>query len=338
MFDRREARRVVHCARGTQQAAVLGAMVAAARERSAGDAGVMGSASAAAAAYAAALARAQMPAAARAAHSVAFDEAFDDDDDSGGGFGGGVDPFGAAAGYGGLGDAGLLGGDSDDDSQLAGPVGSVDTWPPPSLHASASAEALAFSDASGGAAEDGPPALPCAGFTRLWCSRGAEAGPDGTFRPVSLWRPVPPPGYVALGDVAQTGYDPPRSPVACYRADDAGGGTAPPDGFELVWRDAGSGAQERCQLWRPIPPPGFAALGCVATPGGVEPQRGLVRCVALPRVYASDVFEEATWRDAGRPGAWRCSIWQVDNDAATFIARRAHSPPPSGQALGALLY
>ena len=63
-----------------------------------------------------------------------------------------------------------------------------------------------------------------------------------------------------------------------------------------------------------------------------------MRCVAASRVYASDVFDEATWRDAGRPGAWRCSIWQVDNDAGTFIARRDHAPPPPGTALGALLY
>jgi hypothetical protein len=50
------------------------------------------------------------------------------------------------------------------------------------------------------------------------------------------------------------------------------------------------------------------------------------------------VFDEPTWRDAGRTGAWRCSLWQVDNDAATFLARRGHERPGEGAALGALLY
>jgi hypothetical protein len=236
-------------------------------------------------------------------------------------------------------DAHAAGGLSDDDEDdLAEPIASSLASPLHHRSAAAAASSVsAFTPAAGPEGGAGPPALPCAGYTRLWCSRGAEAGPDGTFRPVSLWRPVAPAGYAILGDVAQTGYDPPRSPVATYRADDPAA-LAAPVGYQLVWRDAGSGAAERVTLWQPVPPPGFAAIGCVAVPGAAEPERSVVRCVSMARVYASEVFGEATWRDGGAAGAWRCSIWQVDNDAGTFLARRAHSPPPAGLALGALLY
>jgi len=56
----------------------------------------------------------------------------------------------------------------------------------------------------------------------------------------------------------------------------------------------------------------------------VLPARDATRCVRLERTYLSAVFEDATWRDSGRPGAMRCSIWQVDNDAGTFLAVRGH--------------
>ena len=55
-------------------------------------------------------------------------------------------------------------------------------------------------------------------------------------------------------------------------------------------------------------------------------------------VGSDQVFDDATWRDAGKLGAWRCSIWQVDNEAATFLARRGHQKPPASLAVGALLY
>jgi hypothetical protein len=154
--------------------------------------------------------------------------------------------------------------------------------PPPGGAAASTAHhfgATASGPASPGDPTTGPPALPCTGFSRLWCSRGAEGD---TFRPVSLWRPLAPQGYITLGDVAQTGYDPPMSPVAVYRADDPA--LAPPLGFVLVWRDTGSGAQERVTLWAPQPPPGYAALGCVAVAGDAQPGPDAVRCVALERV------------------------------------------------------
>lgn len=48
-------------------------------------------------------------------------------------------------------------------------------------------------------------------FKRVWrCSRPGA-------RPLSVWRPVGPPGYASLGDVAMPGNEPPARPVSMYR-------------------------------------------------------------------------------------------------------------------------
>lgn len=46
-----------------------------------------------------------------------------------------------------------------------------------------------------------------------------------------------------------------------------------PTGYDLVWRGAG------VALWRPQPPPGYSALGCVAAEGSNPPQLTTVVCV-----------------------------------------------------------
>jgi hypothetical protein len=48
-------------------------------------------------------------------------------------------------------------------------------------------------------------------FKRIWQSSRQGA------RPLSVWRPVGPPGYSALGDVAMPGREPPARPVTMYR-------------------------------------------------------------------------------------------------------------------------
>lgn len=60
----------------------------------------------------------------------------------------------------------------------------------------------------------------------------------GPFRPVSLWRPRIPPGYIGLGDCAQMGYEPPVTPVAFSCACDEAL-QAPLGSHALLWRGAG---------------------------------------------------------------------------------------------------
>lgn len=93
-------------------------------------------------------------------------------------------------------------------------------------------------------------------FRRIWGGEGQG---------VSLWRPMPPPGYAALGDCLVRGYDPPLS--ACVVQDTGSveelgqpGQALPlvkaPRGYEPVWEDSSNHSDARLVLWRPIPYPG----------------------------------------------------------------------------------
>ena len=204
-----------------------------------------------------------------------------------------------------------------------------------------------------------PPSLPCLDFKLVWTSRGVRGGlghgGGGPSSPtfgssssssscVSLWRPVPPPGYAASGDVAVLGVEPPPTPVAVYRLDDDDDNaegfdfdddddeskskkknkplppTAPAAGFRLVWRHDGD-----CPLtlWEPLPPSGYRALGAAAR-GSAEPLRGSVgaraRSARRPRgvdvaCVRSDLCEPTRCFDA--------PVWMADPvaDAAAAAAR-----------------
>lgn len=65
-------------------------------------------------------------------------------------------------------------------------------------------------------------------FRLVWADRGSGADDDGSF-----WMPIPPDGYVALGLVAQRGYNVPSlDDVVCVRADL----TVPGAAGSYIWR------------------------------------------------------------------------------------------------------
>lgn len=204
-----------------------------------------------------------------------------------------------------------------------------------------------------GGAPAGPPAgapqllpglMPCVAYRRQWLG-GAD---HRTRRPaLSVWRPVPPPGYVSVGDVISVGAEEPPGPALCLRAgggpEGAAGGpppVAPPVDFLLAWRDAACPGQP-VTLWEPVPPAGYVALGFVAVPQLEEPRLAAVRCVRADLCFETQVAgAEPLWAgvsaDASRSGA---SIWQVDNESRTFVVDRPRSDgtvPRPGRVLGLL--
>lgn len=173
--------------------------------------------------------------------------------------------------------------------------------------------------------------------------------------PVTVWRPVAPPGYAPLGDVLSIGFDQPNHPVRTYRTawpqQDGGedgesrqradAPTKPPVDFHLVWRDNG---RRPCTMWEPIPPRGYMALGTVVVGGVDAPECTEVLCVSQASAKRGRLFDAPAWRyepallsasmnlqrlKPYHPETWRCSLWQVDNAAHTFIAVRSAQRPPA---------
>ncbi|MDJ1134230.1 Vps62-related protein [Streptomyces iconiensis] len=103
------------------------------------------------------------------------------------------------------------------------------------------------------------------------CVRQAEGRPQALADPVdyewryddkgsgarlngSTWRPVPPSGYVALGDVcADSHYKPALTDAVCVREDL----TAPGPAGGLIWNVADTGGRHRASMWRITAPPSY---------------------------------------------------------------------------------
>jgi hypothetical protein len=80
----------------------------------------------------------------------------------------------------------------------------------------------------------------------VWNDRGSGSDDDGSF-----WMPIPPPGYVALGTVAQAGYDVPGlDDVVCVREDL----TVPGEAGSYIWKYVVFPGTVRFASWRVDPP------------------------------------------------------------------------------------
>jgi len=129
---------------------------------------------------------------------------------------------------------------------------------------------------------------------------------------VYFWRPVPPPGYKPVGDVATLGDEPPLVPVPVLRddatlqgaagaaasSDDRGATpgamcpTSPPEEFTLIWRYNGSRA---VTMWMPCAPPGYVALGAVVKNGPTAPNVDDYLCIREDLSTPTAVFDSPIW-------------------------------------------
>ncbi|MBV4460809.1 Vps62-related protein [Pseudomonas sp. COR58] len=83
-------------------------------------------------------------------------------------------------------------------------------------------------------------------YELIWSDSGTKSKKDG-----SLWRPVPPQGYVALGSVCSNDHEKPSlNAIRCVRTDLVVVSSAD----ELIWNDKGSGAKLSFSAWSITPP------------------------------------------------------------------------------------
>ncbi|KAF7955170.1 uncharacterized protein EAE97_000429 [Botrytis byssoidea] len=105
-----------------------------------------------------------------------------------------------------------------------------------------------------GATSDSNPAVKSpTGYTRMWISKGMGGKYDN-----SLWRPIPPEGYVSMGDVVfnctNTTWDekPSTDKVWCLRADLAKRAVYSTSSY---WDDKHGGGDFDCSVWQIVPEP-----------------------------------------------------------------------------------
>ena len=173
------------------------------------------------------------------------------------------------------------------------------------------------------------PTQPCRVFYKVWssdqsCSAASDVPVQGFNEGVSsasvgaaawgLWRPRPAPGYASLGDVVSIGTNkPPSDAVLVIR--DSSAFTASPVAFERVNapRSESAAAVVGLTLWRPVPPPGFVALGVVgALAEAGEPPKDALRCVRAELTCAAKGTRGRACAGRGDP-----PLWIIDNRART---------------------
>lgn len=205
-------------------------------------------------------------------------------------------------------------------------------------------------------ADDGlPMTMPCVDFKLSW-----HTNPNRS-PVVSFWKPIPPDGYSAVGDVVSLGLEPPPTPLPCFKLSSSHNNskevnttttssphpaTAPPVDFTLIWRFNGS--SRAVTMWMPVPPPGYVALGGVALPGPQIPSVEEYVCLRADLAGLAKVFDSPIWQydptimlsalqqqqqqiqqdGIYQPEMWKVSVWQVDNKLGTFLVTRSLLPPP----------
>ncbi|XP_019418850.1 PREDICTED: uncharacterized protein LOC109329610 isoform X2 [Lupinus angustifolius] len=158
-------------------------------------------------------------------------------------------------------------------------------------------------------------------FERIWWDKGSDLR-----RPVSIWRPIARRGYAVVGDCITEGVEPPALGII-FKNDNPDISSKPVQ-FTKVSHIVGKGVEE-VFFWYPIAPPGYVSLGCVVTRTDEAPRADLFCCPRMDLVSQASIHELPLSRSSSSraPQCW--SIWKVENQACTFLARSDLKKPSS---------
>ncbi|XP_076932508.1 uncharacterized protein LOC143598077 [Bidens hawaiensis] len=158
-------------------------------------------------------------------------------------------------------------------------------------------------------------------FQRIWWDKGNDIR-----RPVSIWRPIPRPGFKVIGDCITEGLEPPALGII-FKADNPDI-SANPVQFTKVANIIIKGADDAF-FWYPIAPPGYASMGCIVTRVDEMPNLNLVCCPRMDLVSQADISDMPISKNSSSQASQCWSIWKVDNQACTFLARSDLKKPSS---------
>lgn len=167
-----------------------------------------------------------------------------------------------------------------------------------------------------------------ASFKLIWSNNGMSSP-----KKLSIWRPMLSEGMFYFGDIALNGYEPPNSAVV-LRDTSEDTFLRAPEGYHVVGRIKKHRGTEGVSFWYPQAPPGFVALGCVASKSSaMKEDFSMLRCIRSDMVTGGQFSEDSIWDSSGARTSERFSLWTVDNDAGTFLVRSEFKKPPRRLAL-----
>ncbi|GAV71650.1 DUF946 domain-containing protein/DUF1162 domain-containing protein/Chorein_N domain-containing protein [Cephalotus follicularis] len=158
-------------------------------------------------------------------------------------------------------------------------------------------------------------------FERMWWDKGTDLR-----RPVSIWRPIARPSYAILGDCITEGLEPPALGLI-FKTDNPEI-SAKPVQFTKVAHIMGKGFDE-VFFWYPVAPPGYASLGCVVSRTDEAPCIDSFCCPRMDLVNQANILEVPISRYSSSKASQCWSIWKVENQACTFLARSDLKSPSS---------
>ena len=160
-----------------------------------------------------------------------------------------------------------------------------------------------------------------------WRYNDDDTGSDDDFW---VGKPVAEDGYYPIGYIGGNNWYPPPSGGAILVKATAPGQLARPLGYTWVWNDKGSGGDHDIQVWEPIAPEGYTALGNVTTMNyGGAPSTDEIRCIH--NSYLIDGSLQWLWDDSGSGSDYDFMAWNVvaqDANAitpTTFISSRSYN-------------
>ncbi|XP_031125724.1 uncharacterized protein LOC116028070 isoform X1 [Ipomoea triloba] len=158
-----------------------------------------------------------------------------------------------------------------------------------------------------------------------------------------FWRPHAPPGYAILGDYLTPTDKPPTKGVIAVNSSIVR--VKRPESFTLIWSSSQSQVDsELCfgtghsdedrvfSIWFPQAPKGYVALGCVASPGSVQPSSSSVFCISASLVSPCGLRDCISIGNSSRSSS--LAFWRVDNSVGTFLPADPTTLSLSGRAYG----
>ncbi|WVZ75446.1 hypothetical protein U9M48_023496 [Paspalum notatum var. saurae] len=149
-------------------------------------------------------------------------------------------------------------------------------------------------------------------FERIWWDKGGD-----TKKPFSIWRPLPRFGFASVGDCITEGVEPPTLGIL-FKCDTVV--SEKPVQFTKVTQIDRKGLDELF-FWYPVPPPGYASLGCIVTKTDEMPGKDSICCPKLGLVSQANIADDPISRSSSSKGPNCWSIWKVENQGYTFLTR-----------------